>query len=89
MRAVMLDLEKTPVEIHETLPVVQSVNQPYWQMATSANTRKAYQSDIRHFRNTGGLLPTTTEKVLALCLLPWFERFLAKKKYPYQLPSLD
>jgi site-specific recombinase XerD len=38
--------------------------QPYWQVATSANTRKAYQSDIRHFLATGGLLPATTERIL-------------------------
>ena len=38
--------------------------QPYWQIATSVNTRKAYQSDIRHFMTTGGLLPATTEVIL-------------------------
>jgi integrase len=38
--------------------------QPYWQVATSVNTRKAYQSDVRHFRATGGLLPATTESIL-------------------------
>lgn len=38
--------------------------QPYWQVATSANTRKAYQSDIRHFLATGGFLPATTESIL-------------------------
>jgi integrase len=38
--------------------------QPYWQVATSANTRKAYQSDIRHFMAAGGFLPTTTESIL-------------------------
>lgn len=45
-------------------PPISIENQPYWQLATSANTRKAYQSDIRHFRMAGGLLPTTTESVL-------------------------
>lgn len=38
--------------------------QPYWQVATSANTRKAYQSDIRLFLATGGFLPATTESIL-------------------------
>lgn len=38
--------------------------QPYWQIATSDNTRKAYQSDIRHFIAAGGFLPTTIEKIL-------------------------
>ena len=47
----------------ETLPTSVE-NQPYWQVATSINTRKAYQSDIRHFRMAGGLLPTTTDNIL-------------------------
>jgi integrase len=38
--------------------------QPYWQVATSANTRKAYQSDIRHFIASGGFLPATIESIL-------------------------
>lgn len=38
--------------------------QPYWQVATSTNTRKAYQSDIRHFIAAGGFLPATTEGIL-------------------------
>lgn len=33
-------------------------------MFTSPNTRKAYQSDIKHFITSGGLLPTTTESLL-------------------------
>jgi len=33
-------------------------------MATSLNTRKAYQSDIQHFRASGNVLPATTESVL-------------------------
>lgn len=37
---------------------------PYWQVATSENTRKAYQADIRHFIAAGGLLPATTEGLL-------------------------
>lgn len=36
----------------------------YIQAATSQNTRRAYQSDIRHFITWGGLLPTTTEVLL-------------------------
>jgi integrase len=39
-------------------------SQPYWQIATSANTRKAYQSDIRHFIAAGGFLPAITEGIL-------------------------
>jgi integrase len=36
----------------------------YIQAATSDNTRRAYQSDIRHFMDWGGVLPTTTETIL-------------------------
>jgi integrase len=36
----------------------------YLQAATSQNTRRAYQADIRHFRHYGGLLPTTPDLLL-------------------------
>src|SRR3990167_6258876 len=36
----------------------------YQIAATSDNTRRAYQSDIRHFENWGGQLPATTESIL-------------------------
>lgn len=36
----------------------------YQIAATSDNTRRAYQSDIRHFENWGGQLPATTECIL-------------------------
>jgi integrase len=36
----------------------------YIQAATSNNTRKAYQSDIRHFTQWGGLLPTAADLVM-------------------------
>ena len=36
----------------------------YLHEATSNNTRKAYQADIRHFIAWGGLLPTTSDKVI-------------------------
>jgi integrase len=36
----------------------------YQIAATSDNTRRAYQADIRHFENWGGQLPATTEAVL-------------------------
>jgi len=36
----------------------------YVEAATSPNTRKAYQQDIRHFVGAGGLLPTTTEAII-------------------------
>ena len=46
-----------------TLPTTETP-QNYWQVATSNNTRRAYQSDVRHFISTGGLLPATTESVM-------------------------
>jgi integrase len=45
--------EPTPGSIHA-----------YIQAATSQNTRRAYQSDIRHFISWGGLLPTSTDVLL-------------------------
>lgn len=36
----------------------------YLQAATSNNTRKAYQSDIRHFIAWGGLLPATSDVII-------------------------
>ena len=38
--------------------------QQYIQAATSHNTRKAYQSDIRHFVLWGGSLPTSAEIII-------------------------
>lgn len=48
----------------EVLPY-QIKNNPYISAATSSNTRKAYQGDIRHFENWGGQLPANTETILA------------------------
>ena len=45
-----------------TLPTAAPQN--YWRVATSNNTRRAYQSDVRHFISTGGLLPATTESLI-------------------------
>lgn len=39
--------------------------QHYLQAATSANTRKAYQADVRHFIAWGGLLPTTPDVLIS------------------------
>lgn len=38
--------------------------QQYLQAATSSNTRKAYQADVRHFMAWGGLLPTTPDVLI-------------------------
>ena len=36
----------------------------YIQAATSQNTRRAYQQDIRHFLHSGGLLPATPDLII-------------------------
>lgn len=41
-----------------------TISSRYQIAATSDNTRRAYQSDIRHFETWGGLLPTNTATVL-------------------------
>jgi integrase len=51
-------------ELSTALMNTQSQEKPYWQIATSQNTRVAYQADIRHFIIAGGVLPATTESVL-------------------------
>lgn len=43
---------------------IATLNNRYQIAATSDNTRRAYQSDIRHFENWGGQLPATTEAIL-------------------------
>lgn len=59
-----LDLDSTPnyhlLPIGSPLPLLNR----YYTAATSDNTRRAYQSDIRHFENWGGKLPATSETVL-------------------------
>ncbi|CAM4456388.1 MAG: Tyrosine recombinase XerC [Legionellaceae bacterium] len=56
-------MEKTLVEL-SYLPVTLPLSLQYQQAATSENTRRAYQADIRHFEKWGGKLPATTEMVL-------------------------
>lgn len=45
-----------------TLPVLSSLD--YIHAATSDNTRKAYQADIRHFMKSGGKLPAGIDDIL-------------------------
>ncbi len=45
-----------------TITTTPSADQ-YIQSATSANTRKAYQNDIQHFRYSGGALPATPDGI--------------------------
>lgn len=40
------------------------VANPYLTAATSDNTRRAYRSDIKHFEQSGGVLPTTPEQII-------------------------
>jgi site-specific recombinase XerD len=48
----------------ETVPARQlGLFNPYIHLATSNNTRKAYQSDILHYQTWGGKLPATSEMV--------------------------
>ena len=46
-------------EIQQALNLLNTQAQHYLYAATSHNTRKAYQADVRHFIAWGGLLPTT------------------------------
>ena len=43
---------------------IMPLSNRYQIAATSDNTRRAYQADIRHFENWGGQLPATTEAIL-------------------------
>lgn len=42
----------------------ESLAYAYAHAATSANTRQAYRSDVRHFIEWGGLLPTTPDVII-------------------------
>ncbi len=59
------------VSIDGQLPVLLNdenaaglTKQDYIHAATSNNTRKAYQSDVRHFINWGGLLPASPDVIV-------------------------
>lgn len=54
------------LELRNDKPKVPS-DENYIFAATSNNTRKAYQADIRHFIAWGGFLPTSTDVVMQLC----------------------
>jgi integrase len=41
-----------------------SISNPYINAATSANTRRAYQADIRHFETHGGTLPAQPKHII-------------------------
>jgi site-specific recombinase XerD len=51
---------------HKTAEIVTRLQRnPYLAASTSENTKKAYQSDIRHFQHWGGLLPATANQIAA------------------------
>jgi site-specific recombinase XerD len=52
--------------LSDHLPTLRnnSDNESYIYAATSDNTRKAYQADIRHFAHWGGRLPTSADVIM-------------------------
>lgn len=51
--------------VPSTMPTPASeLPNTYYHAATSQNTRKAYQTDIRHFEQSGGPLPAKTDDIL-------------------------
>ena len=52
----------------EMAPLPVTAQQRYIQAATSDNTRRTYQSAIRHFEGWGGLLPATESMVIRYLL---------------------
>lgn len=55
---------KTELTVLQSNVLLKNDTNPYIHLATSANTRKAYRSDIRHYENWGGKLPATPEMVV-------------------------
>lgn len=51
-------------EAKQDLSLLNTQAQHYLHAATSYNTRKAYQADVRHFIAWGGLLPTTPDVLI-------------------------
>lgn len=68
-----MDLMEVNLAAHdEQLPELRNdenavgfTRQDYIHAATSNNTRKAYQSDVRQFINWGGLLPASPESIVS------------------------
>jgi len=66
----MLKLIKNSDKANEALPrIIVPLPEPfapnrYIQAASSDNTRKAYQSDVNHFTQWGGLLPASSEIIV-------------------------
>jgi hypothetical protein len=54
----------TTSETHAITTLSPVIGNHYVHAATSENTRMAYQNDINHFVNSGGLLPSTPDIVM-------------------------
>ncbi len=62
----IMDLESQSLQLqHSTSSIVTLENYNYVKAATSANTRKAYQTDILHFMRWGGLLPASADMIVS------------------------
>jgi hypothetical protein len=66
----MLETENSSVAIVHSLPA-QSMATPYWQVATSANTRKAYQADVRLEFNPLNSSPSSLEAIKNGSIMSW------------------
>jgi hypothetical protein len=60
----ILDDNIIPAELLLPANKTTPISNCYQIAATSDNTRRAYQADIRHFETWGGQLPATTESIL-------------------------
>lgn len=56
-----MDRQITIAKTENELITDQFPSNPYLIAATASNTRKAYRTDIAHFQNWGGMLPTTPQ----------------------------
>lgn len=59
-----INYRKDDILSYTPLSPITSLNNRYQVAATSDNTRRAYQADIRHFEAWGGPLPATTDAIL-------------------------
>lgn len=65
MNKELITLPDEPILRNDKPLITIPFSNPYITAATSQNTRRAYQSDIRHFERWGGTLPTQTDMILA------------------------
>src|SRR5437868_13666933 len=63
-KSIPLTETQTNVALHSEQNLTTWVTNPYLAAATSDNTRKAYRSDIRHYEQSGGRLPATSEEII-------------------------